>query len=83
MTFFSENRITSLADRLGTESLRELVTNLDGLIKQRVCQRQTSQAEGINFREADPVRTEPQMVQAFIKGTLHSYMSIERESNSP
>ncbi|RYP12173.1 hypothetical protein DL767_011378 [Monosporascus sp. MG133] len=33
VSFFSNDRVTSLTDRLGTESLRELVEDLDDLIK--------------------------------------------------
>lgn len=68
VSFFSNDRITSLADRLGTDSLRELVENLDDLIKKRVCQKQTTRWDGIDFQKPEPVMIQPQMAQAFIQG---------------
>ncbi|KAF4986230.1 hypothetical protein FGRMN_10935 [Fusarium graminum] len=67
LTFFSESRVTSLADRLGTEALRGLVADLDVLIKRRVCQKQTPQTEGITFRRNELARLEPQIAKNFIQ----------------
>ncbi|KAF4976125.1 hypothetical protein FZEAL_7144 [Fusarium zealandicum] len=67
MSFFSNDRITSLASRLGTDSLRELVENLDDLIKKRVCQKQTSRWDGIDFQKREPVIIQPDKAHAFIQ----------------
>ncbi|KAF5019295.1 hypothetical protein F66182_8713 [Fusarium sp. NRRL 66182] len=74
--------MASLADRIGSESLRGLVADLDGLIKRRVCQKQTSQAEGINFRTIRPLHIEPRMakkcIQAFFTNIHPVYPFIDR-----
>ncbi|RYP89999.1 hypothetical protein DL770_003844 [Monosporascus sp. CRB-9-2] len=84
VSFFSSDRVTSLADRLGTESLRELVENLDDLIKKRVCQKQTSRWDGIGFQKpATPVMVQPQMAKAFIEAFFEHihpvYPFLDRE----
>ncbi|WYZ37994.1 hypothetical protein EsH8_II_001500 [Colletotrichum jinshuiense] len=83
VSFFSNDRITSLADRLGTDSLRELVENLDDLIKKRVCQKQTTRWDGIDFQKPETVMIQPQMAQAFIQAFfeyIHPvYAFLDRE----
>ncbi|KAF5665039.1 fungal specific transcription factor [Fusarium denticulatum] len=67
ISFFSNDSMTLLASRLGTHSLRELVENLDDLIKKRVCQKQTFGWDGIEFRKPEPVMIQSQMALAYIQ----------------
>ncbi|KAH0435679.1 polyketide synthase [Colletotrichum camelliae] len=66
VSFFSNDRLIFLAGRLGTNILQELVENLDDLIKKRVCQKQTSRWDGIDFEKPDPVLLQPQMATSFL-----------------
>ncbi|WQF85374.1 hypothetical protein CDEST_10388 [Colletotrichum destructivum] len=66
VSFFSNDRVTSLAARLGTEALRELVDGLDDLFKKRLCRRESSPWEGINFQKSLAAeRVEPWKARAF------------------
>lgn len=77
VSFFSNDRLIFLAGRLGTNILQELVENLDDLIKKRVCQKQTSRWDGIDFEKPDPVLLQPQMATSFLLGesTIYPYSS--------
>ncbi|GJD00060.1 fungal specific transcription factor [Colletotrichum higginsianum] len=66
VSFFSDDRVMSLAGRLGTEALRELVDGLDDLFKRRLCRRESSPWETINFQKPfAPERVEPWKARAF------------------
>jgi len=67
IAFFNNQRITSLAERLGTETLRELVETLDALVRKRVGFEESSSIGDISFHKPpSPEKVPPQTAKAFI-----------------
>lgn len=50
MTFFSNQRMSALVNRIGTDVLTELVEDLESLIVSRVCSKNDSPSSTIEFQ---------------------------------
>ncbi|KAK4182869.1 fungal-specific transcription factor [Podospora australis] len=71
MSFFSNHRVTSLAERLGTEPLRDLVENLNELMMHRVCHKQPAGPSLTDIRFEKPAVSPlatmpPQLASGFV-----------------
>jgi hypothetical protein len=75
MAFFSNQRVASLAERLGPECLTDIVERLEGLVQKRINGRGEAELEEyassarISFHKPlTPERVQPTIAKAFVKG---------------
>lgn len=50
MAVFSNQRVSALTDRIGSEALRELVNDLENVLVMGVCSNNDSSPSGIDFQ---------------------------------
>ena len=75
MAFFSNKRMASLSEKLGTEYLTELVERLDIMVQKRTGQGEAEEARAstaaVSFANPQiPEKVSPQIAKAFIQGRL-------------
>lgn len=68
IAFFSGHRVSALTNRIGTDGLRELVENLDNLIRKRVCENNNSRPMIEFWQPVARVDLASNEAKAFIQG---------------